>query len=300
MYRFNPIILIIVCWIVTPIYAADDNQVQLTFSECMKGYADFSPDGMHIVYTSLRDVKSSDQEGDLWVVSVDGGDPVKLTHSGGHHGVFSPDGRKVIYDADQGSVIKVISARGGLPASVVPESVEIEHSGNPCWSPDGTKIAVRSFEDLLVFDLESGESKSVFHKDQFKPMPIQWSKTDNCIVVAVVSPELRQGDLWKIFFDDREPQRLTFHQTYVSQGSLSPDEKYVIFASNEDRDGYDLYVVQFEGGPDSKLTDDPGHYVEPCWSPVEDRIVFTSTRSGGIELWLMDIDVRCFDFEVSF
>ena len=53
---------------------------------------------------------------------------------------------------------------------------------------------------------------------------------------------------------------------------------------------YDIYVADLNGKIKKKLTDAPGYDAEATVSPKGDKIVFTSTRSGDIELWTMDID----------
>lgn len=64
---------------------------------------------------------------------------------------------------------------------------------------------------------------------------------------------------------------------------------------------YDLYVrpvdwvdemngIDDEVWPERRLTDTWGYDAEATVSPVGDRIVFTSTRSGDVELWTCDLD----------
>lgn len=55
-------------------------------------------------------------------------------------------------------------------------------------------------------------------------------------------------------------------------------------------DSYDLYVADLEGNIVKRLTDTPGYDAEAVLSPKGDRILFTSTRSGDLELWTMDLD----------
>ncbi len=55
-------------------------------------------------------------------------------------------------------------------------------------------------------------------------------------------------------------------------------------------DSYDIYVAGLDGKIRRKLTDFPGYDAEATVSPRGDKIVFTSTRSGDLELWVMDID----------
>ena len=299
-----PAFLFCFCILITVVHAQSDeviesdttkkftsNHEQLTTGPFRGGYPDWSPDGRYIVYSSNKNLYEGFPEGDLWIIPADGGYPLRLTQRGGHHGVFSPDGKQVVYDAERGSEVRVIPSSGGEWTRIVPEEINVEHSGNPCWSPDGTKIAFRAFDELMILDLASGDIESVYQRDKYKPMPIQWSKKDDCILVANVSPELRDGDLWKIPLDGNKPQQMTFHKMYVSQATVSPDERFILFSSIEDEKAYQLYVIPWEGGRELKITDDPWHYVEPCWCPVDNRVVCVTLRTGWIDLWIIDLNV---------
>lgn len=53
---------------------------------------------------------------------------------------------------------------------------------------------------------------------------------------------------------------------------------------------YDIYVADLNGNVTNQLTDFPGYDAEATVSPKGDKIVFTSNRSGDLELWVMNID----------
>jgi TolB protein len=53
---------------------------------------------------------------------------------------------------------------------------------------------------------------------------------------------------------------------------------------------YDIYVADTTGRMVAKLTNEPGYDAEATVSPKGDLIVYTSTRSGDLELWTMKID----------
>jgi len=65
----------------------------------------------------------------------------------------------------------------------------------------------------------------------------------------------------------------------MSQGYVWP-----LYAS------YDIFRADPEGGNVTRLTDADGYDAEAVYSPQGDRIVFTSLRSGDLELWLMRPD----------
>ncbi|MFT7667527.1 MAG: TolB protein [Planctomycetota bacterium] len=52
---------------------------------------------------------------------------------------------------------------------------------------------------------------------------------------------------------------------------------------------FDIYIQNLESGETRPLITSPGYDTEATVSPTGDRIVFTSTRSGDIELWTSDL-----------
>lgn len=88
-----------------------------------------------------------------------------------------------------------------------------------------------------------------------------------------------------------------------------PDDQHILYASTHEGNQncpppadfsegytwrlekeYDIYKADLEGNIVAKLTDEPGYDAEAVISPTGDKIVFTSVRSGDLELWTMDLD----------
>jgi TolB protein len=53
---------------------------------------------------------------------------------------------------------------------------------------------------------------------------------------------------------------------------------------------YDIYLADTQGKIVKQLTNEPGYDAEATLSPQGDRIVFTSMRSGDLELWCMNLE----------
>ena len=89
-----------------------------------------------------------------------------------------------------------------------------------------------------------------------------------------------------------------------------PDNKHIVYASThleQDQcpdaplrkngkyvwpiyDSYDIFVADLEGNIVKQLTTEKGYDAEATVSPQGDKIVFTSTRSGDLELYTMNLD----------
>lgn len=55
-------------------------------------------------------------------------------------------------------------------------------------------------------------------------------------------------------------------------------------------DSFDIFVADLKGNITAQLTNEPGYDAEATVSPKGDKIVFTSTRSGDLELYTMNLD----------
>jgi Tol biopolymer transport system component len=55
-------------------------------------------------------------------------------------------------------------------------------------------------------------------------------------------------------------------------------------------DSFDIFVADLQGNIVTQLTNEPGYDAEATVSPMGDKIVFTSTRSGDLELYTMNLD----------
>ena len=86
--------------------------------------------------------------------------------------------------------------------------------------------------------------------------------------------------------------RIVYASTHLADDGCPPvperrtDGKYVwpIYES------FDIFVADLEGNIVQQLTDTPGYDAEATVSPKGDRIVFTSMRSGDLELYTCNID----------
>src|SRR5882724_8276583 len=63
----------------------------------------------------------------------------------------------------------------------------------------------------------------------------------------------------------------------------------IAFASDRDRN-FEIYVMDADGGGQTRLTEDAGEDVSPAWAPDGKRLAFVSTRDGNAEIYVMNAD----------
>lgn len=118
-------------------------------------------------------------------------------------------------------------------------------------------------------------------------------------------------DLTKKNGTTKDLERISNGEGRTTCSFFMPDGKHILYASTFESnkecpakpkprtDGkylwpvyaeFDIYIADLNGKITKKLTDSPGYDAEAVVSPDGKYIVFTSSRSGDLELWRMDID----------
>lgn len=111
-------------------------------------------------------------------------------------------------------------------------------------------------------------------------------------------------------FEDQKPKMVSTGNGRTTCSYFMPDNEHILYASTHENDlecpetplrkngryvwpvydSYDIYVSDLDGNIVTKLTDQIGYDAEATVSPKGDKIVFTSNRSGDLELYTMNID----------
>ncbi|MFV0531474.1 MAG: M20/M25/M40 family metallo-hydrolase [Flavobacteriales bacterium] len=118
-------------------------------------------------------------------------------------------------------------------------------------------------------------------------------------------------DLNKNQFSTKDLQLISTGNGRTTCSFFMPDGKHILYASTHEgnkacppkpkprKDGkyvwpiytdFDIYIADLNGKITQKLTNEKGYDAEAVVSPNGKYIVFTSMRSGDLELWRMDID----------
>jgi Tol biopolymer transport system component len=111
-------------------------------------------------------------------------------------------------------------------------------------------------------------------------------------------------------FKDSKPPMISTGNGRTTCAYFLPDNKHFVYGSThlEDKncpevplrkngayvwpvyDSFDIFVADLKGNITQQLTHEKGYDAEATVSPKGDKIVFTSTRSGDLELYTMNLD----------
>ncbi len=213
------------------------------------------------------------------------------------HARWSPSGEYIVFDGEFGTMMQMIPSSGGIPVRIDPDTIPINMSGMPCWSPDGRKIAFKSMFTIYIMDMETGSTSVFFRPENKNAIPFDWSPDGTRILFDVRDTADRsQSDIWEVPLNGL-PRQVTFLPGRQVKPAISPDGSMILFTSDHGGNT-DLWIMPAAGGDPVQLTfykgdkENPGFDIEGSWSPDGKSIAFSSTRNGIWAIWKMDIDLE--------
>jgi len=249
----------------------------------------FSPDGKRLAFVRVI----SALVGEVYLVSVNGGEPKRLTFDGAgvSNLAWTPNGREIVFASRLGGKNRLyrIPVEGGAAEWLSATGSEAQY---PAFSRDGSRLAWRqntSDEDIFRLALKSGSENvppvaSLIVSTALEASP-RYSPDGKRI--AFVSNRSGSDEIWVCGSDGENPIRLTsFRGPLAGSPSWSPDGKQIVFDCRPEGNA-DIYVVSAEGGQPRRLTTDPAEDIVPSWSRDGRWIYFTSNRSGRLQIWKM-------------
>jgi serine/threonine protein kinase len=282
---------------------------RLTVGGGVQAEATWSPDGRSIAY-------ASDQSGssDIWVQSVDGGDPVQLTRSPGQdtEPSWSPDGRSIVFRSDrEGGGLFVVPAFGG------PERQLTSIGWHPQWTPAGSEILFRTggadgmglFVRLHAVAADGGTPPREILRDLLRGGSWDWiaSHPDGRISALGIHRDSGPG----FFTSSRDGRQLVRSQLAeglplrLEEGSATKqgtrvvrfvwDRRgtalYVEAVVNEVRNIWRVHVdpTTLAWQSAEQLTAGAGADVDAALAPDGTRLVFTMERNAS-RLWVFPFD----------
>ncbi len=225
-----------------------------------------SPDGKKVVFFGGKIDKTRKASNlGLWIMPLEGGQPIPLTASPESHQdrypCWSHDGKSVLFirTPSQGSSnIYMISAEGGEARPITSASDQVA-SSSIASSPDGKWVAYFSHDSAL---------------SEGKAPPGESSSSANCIKIKPI--------------DGGAPRIVTpvHHRGGHEELCWSPDGKMIAYNAN-----MGIWVVSASGGTPKQVEtglDESLIHNHISWSPDGRTFAFSGFRIADPELWLME------------
>jgi eukaryotic-like serine/threonine-protein kinase len=218
---------------------------------------------------------------------------------------ISPDGTRVVFSRDVGkvrSLFVTVVGEGGEERLTDSPFDDIQ----PAWSPDGDTILLlrasepdRRIEPSDIFgrylgghvhalDLRTRKT-TLLVNDAANP---SWSPDGKSIAF-----DSARGGAHRIWISDvrgRNAQQLTTDTTdaiHHVRPRWSPDGRHIVFQNLEGTKS-DIRVVGVASKAMQWVTNDYTTDMHPVWSADGEWIVFSSYRSGGINVWRIPVDAH--------
>ena len=159
-----------------------------------------SPDGRHVIAGGGTGYDTGDgigpidpaEENRFWIVDSSTGTGPRLDDGPLDRIGWSPDGRWLWHDS-------FIGPADGSSWTELPKPLTIGSSCAPCWSPDGSYLAIRTDDGLVIGD----GSGAGLHLVPTIPSVFSWSHDGRRVAF------LRDGDAWVGNIDGRDVQNIT-------------------------------------------------------------------------------------------
>ena len=257
-------------------------------------YPRVSPDGKTLAFGRSS---GSEKQTALFVMPMNGGEPVRLTEGEGV-GRFdwTPDGQEILYPQQDTSglrVFRIVASPGHRAAAVpnIPIGVNML-SVSPTRDGRTFRVALawgQSDIGLRLVDLQSVTPAGIFATEApfcdatRIDMPGRLSRDGRH--VAFASDRNGEAQIWVADRDGsglRSVSRLT--DGFENVGSWSPDGRYVA-VSGTVHGNTDIFIVSVEGSSSRRLTEGLAIDRDPEWSVDGRWIYYTSNASGRPEIW---------------
>jgi len=162
---------------------------------------------------------------------------------------------------------------------------------SPAWSPDSRQLAYVSFEgsksSIFVQTLRSGNRFQVSNKPGINGAPA--FSPDGRKLVITLGGVNGNPDIYVLDITSRQTKRLTTHRAIDTEGTWSPDGRYIYFTSDRSG-GPQVYRVSANGGTPERITFEGSYNARPRLSPDGTRLAMVHNDRGNYRIAVMNLE----------
>ena len=162
---------------------------------------------------------------------------------------------------------------------------------SPAWSPDSRQLAYVSFEgqksSIFIQTLRSGNRIQVSSKPGINGAP-SFSPDGRKLVITLGGID-GNPDIYVLDIDSRATTRLTTNRAIDTEGSWSPDGRYIYFTSDRSG-GPQIYRIPAAGGTPERITFEGSYNARPRLSPDGSKLAMVHLENGNYRIAVMDLD----------
>ena len=162
---------------------------------------------------------------------------------------------------------------------------------SPAWSPDSRQLAYVSFEGsksaIYVQTLRSGNRFEVSNKPGINGAPA--FSPDGRKLVVTLGGVNGNPDIYVLDITSRQTKRLTTHRAIDTEGTWSPDGRYIYFTSDR-AGGPQIYRISANGGTPERVTFEGSYNARPRLSPDGTRLAMVHNDRGNFRIAVMNIE----------
>jgi Tol biopolymer transport system component len=252
----------------------------------------FAPDGATVLFTRQTGTRSA-----LYRVPLLGGEPRRVIDDASD-ATWSPDGTRIaflrLHPAAPGKIAAASLMVAASDGSAQREVTRVDGSGilAPRWSPDGRKISLTAIGvgagvfSLRLVDVESGTIDTAATAGLVKrPWGALWTPSGHLVVTSgQITAGTLAGTTGRILsLDPRTGRSSVLYASPDSLGRLAPlGEGGFVVESQTVRQNVSEWLTPGSG---RRLTQGRAADRQPVYSPDGKWIVFSSDRTGNLDLW---------------
>jgi len=238
---------------------------QLTFDTAHEENPAYSPDQIHIAYTSTkddhRDVDYNQKLRDIYTMDLQARYETNLTTNGSNDWKprFSNDGNFIVFVSERSDL------RNNVDITQIYSHIFIMEADGS-FQLELTKVDANDGGPVL----KGGETGKVYFDSN------------------------RGGsyDIYRMDADGKNVKQITYGSNVNNAApDISIDGTKITFFS--DRDGnYEIYIMNENGDNEERITSNPADDLNPVFSPDGRRILFHSNRSGNFDIYEASLDQK--------